>query len=101
MEAIQRRSRADELRRFVGTRRGAVTVAASTTALAALVLLAFMSQYKQRVQSGTVDRAVLVADRLVPKGTSGAVAVSGGFFKPSHVQEAGLAAGALTSAAAG
>jgi pilus assembly protein CpaB len=100
MEAAQRRPRLEELRHFAGTRRGATMIALSTAALAALVLMALMSHYKQRVQSGTLERPALVADRLIPKGTSGAVVIGDRFFKPTTVQKESLAAGALTGAGA-
>jgi len=99
MQATNRRSLFDGLRRFAGTRRGAITIAAMAAALAGVVLLAFVSQYKDRVQGGTIERSVLVADRLIPKGTSGAVVVSDGLFKPASVQEETVQAGALSSAA--
>ena len=100
MQATNRRSLFDTLRRFAGTRGGAITIAATAAALAGIVLLAFISQYKHRVQGGTLERSVLVADRLIPKGTSGAIVVSDGLFKPADVQEQSVKAGALSSAAA-
>lgn len=100
MEAAQRRPRLEELRHFAGTRRGATMIALSTAALAALVLMALMSHYKQSVQSGTLERPALVADRLIPKGTAGAVVVADRFFKPTTVQKERLKAGALTGAGA-
>jgi Flp pilus assembly protein CpaB len=100
MQATHKRSLFDGLRRLAGTRGGAITIAATAAALAGIVLLAFTSQYKHRVQGGTVEHSVLVADRLIPKGTSGAVVVSGGLFKPSAVQGENVVPGALTSSAA-
>jgi Flp pilus assembly protein CpaB len=100
MQATHKRSPLDGLRRLAGTRGGAITIAATAAALAGIVLLAFISQYKDRVQGGTVEHSVLIADRLIPKGTSGAVVVSDGLFKPTTVQGENLQAGALSSAAA-
>lgn len=100
MEATHRRPPLEQLRRLAGTRRGATLIALSTAALAAIVLMGLMSHYKERVQSGTLERPALVADRLIPKGTSGAVVVNDGFFKPTTVQQEGLAAGALAGAEA-
>jgi Flp pilus assembly protein CpaB len=87
------------LGRFAATRRGAITIAAVAAALAGVVLLAFISQYKQDVQGGTVERSALVANQLIPKGTSGSVVVSDSLFKPTTVQQDSLRAGALSSAA--
>src|SRR5262245_2091285 len=100
MEATHKLRLRGGLGRFAGTRRGAMTVAAFTAALAGVVLLAFISQYKKQVQGGTVERSVVVANRLIPKGTSGSAVISGGLSKPATVRADALAAGALASAAA-
>src|SRR5438046_2266295 len=53
MEATDNtRSQFDSLRRFTGTRRGAITIALVAAALAGIVLLAFASRYKNSVQGG-------------------------------------------------
>jgi Flp pilus assembly protein CpaB len=101
MEATHRkRAPFDALKGFAGTRRGATIIAAVAAALAGLVLLAFTAQYRDSVRGGTVQRTVLVADRLIPKGTSGDVIVAGGLFKPTSVQQDSVDAGALVSASA-
>lgn len=94
-----KKSRRMDLRRFAGTRRGATIIALSTAGLAALALLALMSQYKRHVQDGTLQQTVLVADRLIPKGTSGAVIVSEGYFKPQTMSKDSVAGGAIARAA--
>jgi Flp pilus assembly protein CpaB len=99
MEAIQKRKVHGGLARFAATRRGAITIAAVAAALAGVVLLAFISQYKHDVQGGTVESSALVANQLIPKGTSGSVVVNNGLSKPTSVQQANLQAGALSSAA--
>ena len=100
MQATPTRRLHGGLGRFAASRRGAITIAAAAAALAGIVLLAFISQYKDHVQGGTIERTALVADRLIPKGTSGAVAVSGGLFKPTTTPQDSLEAGALSSGAA-
>src|SRR5918995_394080 len=100
MEATRKRtSPLDGARRFAGTRRGAITIAAVSAVLAGMLLLAFVSQYKKDVQAGTLEQPALVADRLIPKGTAGTVVASDGLFKPTSVQAESLESGALTSAA--
>lgn len=99
MEAIHRRRLPGGLGRFAGTRRGAITIAAVAAALAGVVLLAFISQYKHAVQSGTVERSALIANQFIPKGTSGSVVVTQGLSKATSVQQDNLQAGALSSAA--
>jgi Flp pilus assembly protein CpaB len=99
MEAIQKRKVQGGLGRFAATRRGATTIAAVAAALAGVVLMAFVSQYKQDVQGGTVERSALVANQLIPKGTSGSVVVSDSLSKSTTVPQDSLQAGALPSAA--
>jgi Flp pilus assembly protein CpaB len=99
MEVTQKTSPGPEaLRRFLATRKGATIVAAGAAVLAGVVLLAFVTNYRKSVNNGTATVPTLVADRLIPKGTSGAVVVSGGLFKPSTVQESQLSVGALADA---
>jgi Flp pilus assembly protein CpaB len=101
MEATDtNRSPLESLRRFTGTRRGAITVALVAAALAAIVLLAFASRYKNGVQGGNAQHTTLVADRLIPKGTSGDLVVSGGLFRQSQVRDTDLVTGAVADGAA-
>jgi Flp pilus assembly protein CpaB len=100
MEATHKQKLRGGLGRFAATRRGAVTIAVAAAGLAGIVLLAFVSQYKSHVQGGTVERSALVANRLIPKGTSGSAVISGGQSMPTTVQDDALKAGALSSAAA-
>jgi Flp pilus assembly protein CpaB len=101
MEATDNtRSQIESLRRFTGTRKGALTVAAIAAALAAIVLVAFASQYKDSVQGGNAARTALVADRLIPKGTSGDLVVSGALFRQTQVRDSSLEAGAVADGSA-
>src|SRR4051794_20472863 len=101
MEATDKsRSQTEAFRRFTGTRKGALTVAAVAAVLAGLVLLAFASRYKNSVQGGNAERNALVADRLIPKGTSGDLVVSGGLFRQTQVRDTDLAAGAVADGSA-
>ena len=99
MEVTHTRRLHGGLGRFAATRRGAITIAAIAAALAGIVLLVFISQYKNDVQGGTVERSSLIANQLIPKGTSGSVVVSNGLSKATSVQQDNLQAGALSSAA--
>lgn len=85
MEAVQRRSTSDSLKRFLATRRGAWIVAAISATLGGLVLLVYLNQYKSSVNDGLDSTPVLTADRLIPKGTSGNVVVTDKLFKPTAV----------------
>ena len=77
----------DGARRFLGTRRGSFIVAAIAAALAAIALVAYLSNYKEDVRGGTLPTQVLIADRLIPKGTSGDVVAAGAFFKSTTISE--------------
>src|SRR4051794_3560862 len=101
MEATDKsRSQAQAFRRFAGTRKGSLTIAAVAAVLAGIVLLAFASQYKDSVQGGNAQRNALVADRLIPKGTSGDLVVSGGLFRQTQVRDSNLEAGAVADGSA-
>lgn len=88
----------DGLRRFLGTRRGSFTVAAAAAALAAIVLAVYLNNYKDGVRAGTLPTQVLIADRLIPKGTSGDVVASDRLFRPTTLSEDDVEAAALTDA---
>lgn len=94
-----RQTRPRGLRRFLGTRRGAFTVAAVASALSAIALVAYLNSYKDDVQGGTLPTQVLVADRLIPAGASGDVVASERLFRPTTVAEDDAAPSALADAA--
>lgn len=98
--ATAKQSPIDGLKRFLGTRRGAFIVAAAAAALAAIILVAYLNSYKDDVRGGTVPTQVLIADRLIPKGTAGDVVATDRLFRPATVAEDDSKAGALTDAAA-
>ncbi len=90
----------DGLRRFLGTRRGSFLVAAIAAALAALTLAMYLNNYKDDVRGGTLPTQVLIADRLIPKGTSGDTVAAGRLFRPTTIAEDAVKPLALTDAAA-
>jgi Flp pilus assembly protein CpaB len=90
----------DGARRFLGTRRGSFLVAAIAAALAAISLAAYLANYKDDVRGGTLPTQVLIADRLIPEGTSGDVVASRRLFRPTTIAEDAVKAGALTDASA-
>jgi Flp pilus assembly protein CpaB len=102
MEATTQNTRSpvEAFRRFTGTRRGALTVALVAAALAGIVLLAFATRYKHSVQTGNNERTALIADRLIPKGTSGDLVVSGSLFRQTQVRDSTLASGAVSDGSA-
>jgi Flp pilus assembly protein CpaB len=99
MEATENRI-APHVRRMLGTRSGTLALAAGVAVLAAIVLIAFLGQYKDNVKGGTAPASALVAGGLIPKGTSGDVVISDQLFKPTTVPTDDLKEGALTDTAA-
>jgi Flp pilus assembly protein CpaB len=100
MEAAQRRASSAGLRRLVSTRRGAVTIAVATAAIAAVLLLSYLNHYRDSVTGGVAPAPVLVADRLIPKGTAGDAVIAGTLFRTATVTEEQLSGGAITDSAA-
>jgi Flp pilus assembly protein CpaB len=100
MEAVQRRTTSDSLKRFLATRRGAWTVAAVSATLGGLVLMVFLNQYRSSVNDGLDSQPVLTADRLIPEGTSGNVVVSDKLFKPTAVPAKDAKLGSVADAQA-
>jgi len=90
----------DGIRRFLGTRRGSFLVAAIAAALAAVALAVYLNNYKNDVRGGTLPTQVLIADRLIPKGTSGDAVAADRLFRPTTISADAVEARALTDAAA-
>jgi Flp pilus assembly protein CpaB len=100
MEAVQKRGKPDPLRRYLSTRRGAITAAIIAAAIAAVILIAYLQKYKTNLKNNTQAIPVLVAQRLIPAGTAGDIAATGNFFKPGSIAQKDVLPGALASAAA-
>lgn len=103
MDATTTRTRphpGQALSRFLGTRRGSFTVAGLTAALAAVALVAYLGHYRQQVRGGTVPTQVLLADRLIPKGTAGDAVATDRYFRPATVAADDARPLALADAAA-
>jgi pilus assembly protein CpaB len=99
MEATENRI-SPQVRRLLGTRSGTLALAAGVAVLAAIVLIAFLGQYKDNVKGGTAPASALVAGGLIPKGTSGDVVIADQLFKPTTVPTEELKDGVLTDTGA-
>jgi Flp pilus assembly protein CpaB len=97
--ATAKTRRTPSLLKLIGTRRGALTVAGLAAVLAAVGFAVFLSNYRDSVRGGAVPTQVLVADRLIPAGTSGDAVATGRLFKPTTVSADDVTAGAITDAA--
>ena len=98
MQAILKRFGGSGGRGLLGTQRGTMIVAAGTAFLAAIVLLVFLGNYRNST-TATQPMSVLVADRVIAKGTSGDVIAEDLLFKPQSIPQNQVADGALESAA--
>jgi Flp pilus assembly protein CpaB len=84
-----------EIQRLVSTRGGMVAVAGAVAVMAGMMLLFFMSQYRQSVDSSSKTVTVLVAKNLIEKGTPGDVIADKGMFETSSVKQSERKAGAV------
>lgn len=97
--ATSKQNPIDGLRRFLGTRRGSFVVAGVAAALAAGALALYLNDYKNDVRAGTTPTQVLIADRLIPQGTSGDAVAADRLFRPTSVAADDVKPLALTDAA--
>ena len=65
--------------RLLGSRRATIIVGIASAALAGIVLIVYLNRYRESVNVGAQPVTVLVAKRLITKGTSAAVIASQGF----------------------
>ena len=99
MEATEKRS-APPMRRVLGTRGGTVALAIALGVLSGLVLILFLSEYRESVKNGAAPAPALVAESLIPKGTAGDVVIGERLFRPTSLPEEKLESAALSDAAA-
>ena len=78
------------------TRRGSVLVGAAAAVIAGIVLVVYLHQYRNSVNSASAAAPVLVASQLIPKGTPGDLVGSNNQFQVGSVPKSQLAVGALT-----
>jgi Flp pilus assembly protein CpaB len=85
-----------DLSQVVSTRSGSLIVAAITALLAGGILMIFLSQYRDSVNSNDKLSTVLVAQRLIERGSSGDVIATKGLYQSSRVAKKQLKNGALS-----
>ena len=86
--------------RLMGTRRGTLLLAGACAIAAGGLLLFFLNQYRQSVAAAPAPLTVLVAEQLIPRGTSGDVATQSRLFTSVDVPVDRVKEGAITDAAA-
>ncbi len=89
-----------DFRGMLSTRQGTLAVAAACALVAIGVLVLAISKYRQSVNSASKEATVLVASRLIEKGTSGDAVASGQLFAPTQVLQKQVSTGAVADASA-
>jgi Flp pilus assembly protein CpaB len=85
--------------RLLKTRQGTIAVGIAAAVLAAILLLVYLSHYRSSVKGSTEPVTVLVAKRLIPKGTSGTSIARQSLFVVTTIPKGQLKAGAISDPA--
>lgn len=83
----------------LSSRNGSIAGAVITAAVAGLLIVLFLTQYRNNVDKDGVPTPVIVAQQLIDRGTSGDAAGEQGLFKSVEVPRDQLKAGAVTDPA--
>src|SRR3712207_2428475 len=85
--------------KLISTRRGSLYLAALAAFLAGAIILVYLNQYRQELQSGGTPVTVLVARTTIPKGTPGNVVATRALFTATTIRESQLREGAISDIA--
>jgi Flp pilus assembly protein CpaB len=85
--------------RLLKTRQGTIVVGVAAAVLAAILLLVYLSHYRSSVKGSTEPVTVLVAKRLIPKGTSGSSIAENNLFVVTTIPKSQLKLGAISDPA--
>jgi Flp pilus assembly protein CpaB len=85
--------------RLLKTRQGTIAVGVAAAVLAAILLLVYLSHYRNSVKGSTEPLTVLVAKRLIPKGTSGTTIATQNLFVVTTIPKSQLKLGAISDPA--
>jgi Flp pilus assembly protein CpaB len=83
--------------KLISTRAGTIVVAGAAAVLAGIFILVYLNRYRHSVKAEGAPVTVLVAKRLIPKGTPGA-ALSSAYFARTTVRQSQLLDGAFSDA---
>jgi Flp pilus assembly protein CpaB len=79
------------------TSRGwAIALGIGAVVLATVLLVVYLDRYRARVGGRNAPTPVLIAKRLIPKGTPGSLVASGGMYVPTTIPRKEVVAGAIT-----
>jgi Flp pilus assembly protein CpaB len=85
---------------LLSTRRGTFIVGGIAAALAAIVLLVYLSRYRDSINAANQQATVLVARQLIQQGSPGEIVASTHQFQVAQLTEKELKTGALTDPSA-
>jgi Flp pilus assembly protein CpaB len=85
--------------RLLKTRQGTIVIGVAAAVLAAILLLVYLSHYRSSVKGSTEPVTVLVAKRLIPKGTSGNSIAEQNLFVVTTIPKGQLKIGAISDPA--
>jgi len=86
--------------RWLKTRQGTIAVGIGAAVLAAILLLVYLRSYRSSVKGSSEPVTVLVASRLIPKGTSGTAVATKNLFEVTSIPKGQLKFGAITDSGA-
>jgi Flp pilus assembly protein CpaB len=86
--------------RLLKTRQGTIAVGIGAAVLAAILLLVYLRNYRSSVKGSSEPVTVLVAKRLIPKGTSGAAVATQNLFVVTSIPKGQIKLGAITDSGA-
>ena len=86
MELTQRQPAGGDWRRWLSTRHGTFAIAIMCALIAAGIIAYALSHYRDGLNAGNQKETVLVASRLIEKGTAGDAIGVGQFYQPTSVQ---------------
>jgi Flp pilus assembly protein CpaB len=85
--------------RLLKTRQGTIAIGVAAAVLAAVLLLVYLTHYRSSVKGSTEPQTVLVAKRLIPKGTSGSSIAAKNLFVVTSIPKDQLKLGAISDPA--
>jgi pilus assembly protein CpaB len=84
------------MERVSTSRGGAIAVGIIVAVIAAILLIVYITRYKDSVDSGAAAVPVLVAKNLIPNGTPGTVVATKQLYQSTSVPEDKVQAGAIS-----
>jgi len=82
--------------RLLKTRQGTIVIGIAAAVLAAILLLVYLSHYRNSVKGSTEAVTVLVAKRLIPKGTTGTSLATNNLYVVTTIPKGQLEVGAIS-----